>query len=1154
LDQLSTGIDKEQLLSEYKNLQKKCAELARDLNLPVEMQVDTFLRATAETLEKDQDSEQKIYSAEVSDGISQLIHSGFAKHRELFDSFPVGLAILSTLSSNLSISYCNDAYCQMMGYSREELIGQTCEKFFGDKSNRLIVEQLYIASKNREAFQGNIVFYRKDGSHFLNNMTIVPISIPGFDEPRLLTIQFDTKSMIAGNEFLLASPNYMDAVLRTTDKGIVILDGNGDLKFLNESCEKIFDTTFEALQKKSQGERFENVWDFDGNELGKEERPFEVMKKEGRNVRTFRLKIKTPKENIKFIQSTGYPILNSENKFDGVVYCVEDVSIESKKDAQLIQANHVLEKVSTVLSDYISEGDPFEKISEIINSIVTESDSDFACLAKVSRGEKSQLTKPEFFDGNGVITDKRYEFEEIIELFNETSQADKLAHSKRHINCDTIQSKNETSKYCILSYPLIYNQVVDSVVLFIKTDCCHNQKLPQILDPLLNALGSLFSSYQTSLEKDQFRSLAEESEHRFRTLFYNSIDPMIVMSIDQESLGKIIEVNDAFAKMHGYTLEELKTKTIGEIDTPEHAEKVPERIIHLIENGNLRFEVDHHDKQGNVLTFDVTATSITLHGKAYGLSVMRDITERRRNQREREILTTRLVTATSAAGLGVWEFNFVTGEISRDEKTYELWGLGKVEEDPSFDSVYEIIHPDDRDGEKERFQKALTSDIVTYQSEFRIVRPDNGEIRYLHSFAKFVRDENGKALNLTGINYDTTDARIAEKKRLELEKQMLQTQKLESLGVMAGGIAHDFNNLLVAILGNVQIAKMDLVDNEELVSLLDEVELQAHRASELCQQMLAYSGVGKFQSVSFNLDDLIIEMKKLIGVSISKRVTVQYDLSGEVLFAKGDPTQIRQILLNLLMNASDAIGDRNGEILVTSGKCELHESMLQNSKINFAHDLKTGDYVYFRVKDSGHGMNEKTLSKIFDPFFSTKFTGRGLGLAAALGILKAHEGAVTVDSIPEKGTTFTVYLPEDIQGRLESDSKVANLKFESGNKYKLLIIDDEKPVLNVCQKILKKRGHEVVQATTGSQGIELFAENHQSIDCVLLDMTMPQMSGEEVLEELLKIDPDLRVIVMSGYHKKTISERFTLDKIKGFLHKPFNMEELLELVQEVLGQ
>ena len=404
---------------------------------------------------------------------------------------------------------------------------------------------------------------------------------------------------------------------------------------------------------------------------------------------------------------------------------------------------------------------------------------------------------------------------------------------------------------------------------------------------------------------------------------------------------------------------------------------------------------------------------------------------------------------------------------------------------------------------------------------------------------------------------------IAERKRIEdetlsLERHVQQAQKLESLGVLAGGIAHDFNNILTAILGNAELALAGLPPYATACGNIREIQKASQRAAELSKQMLAYSGKGRFVVEPIDLGKFVGEMTHLLDASISKKAVLKYDFIDNLPTIKGDATQIRQVVMNLISNASEAIGDKDGVIAVSTGVIDCDRAHLdsvdETLRVGLGKPLPEGAYVYLEVADDGCGMDAETTKKIFDPFFTTKFTGRGLGMAAVLGIVRGHDGAIKIHSEPGKGSTFRVLFPAS-EPADSSDPILARDAVQSQawrSEGTVLIVDDEQSVCDVGEQMLSMMGFGVLTAADGCEAVEIFRDRADEIDCVLLDLTMPHMGGEEALGELRRIREDVTVILCSGYSEQDVSERFTGKGLAGFIQKPYNMAALREKLMTVL--
>lgn len=395
---------------------------------------------------------------------------------------------------------------------------------------------------------------------------------------------------------------------------------------------------------------------------------------------------------------------------------------------------------------------------------------------------------------------------------------------------------------------------------------------------------------------------------------------------------------------------------------------------------------------------------------------------------------------------------------------------------------------------------------------------------------------------------------ITRRKQSTLAQQKLQTQvqhsqKLESLGVLAGGIAHDFNNLLLGIMGNADMAMLDVPEDSPAIELLEEVISTTRRAADLCNQLLAYSGKGKFVEKAVDLSALARETVDILEVSVAKNARLHYEYAPQQPTIMADPTQVRQVIMNLITNASDALGGKTGEICVSTGSRYCDEAFWADSYLN--DNLPPGQYAYCQVTDTGMGMDEETIAQVFDPFFSTKFTGRGLGLAAVLGIVRAHHGAVSVESQVGQGCTFSVFFP--ITKEVASTARPALEHKEKPKQSGLvMLVDDEAIILTLGKKILERGGYKVLLAKDGLEAVELFQDRHKEIVAVVLDLMMPRMSGEEALVEMRRIDPQVKVILTSGYSESETTAQFAGKGLAGFLHKPYRPANLLDKLKEVI--
>ena len=395
----------------------------------------------------------------------------------------------------------------------------------------------------------------------------------------------------------------------------------------------------------------------------------------------------------------------------------------------------------------------------------------------------------------------------------------------------------------------------------------------------------------------------------------------------------------------------------------------------------------------------------------------------------------------------------------------------------------------------------------------------------------------------------TAERDRAEQERRRLEAQIQQSQKLESLGVLAGGIAHEFNNLLTGILGHASLAREILPPGSPAQPLLLNAERAALRAADLTRQMLACSGKGHFIVESTDLNLVVEELSHSLARSSTTQFTWQCNCAAQLPAIEVDRDQLRQVIMSLLSNAAEAIGDRPGHIAISTG---LQECDPANVTQAWPHDPPpAGTYVYFEVTDTGCGMDQATLRRIFDPFFTTKFVGRGLGLAAVLGIVRGHRGVIQVHSTPGQGTTFRVLFPRSERVPAFQPAEPA-LQAATRPTGTVLIVDDEPEVLEAASLSLDRFGFKVLTARDGREAVELFRARRGEIDIVLLDLTMPHVSGAEVYRELRRTSADVRVILSSGYSEQEAFASIGGGRPVGFIQKPYRASALAQKLRDAL--
>lgn len=463
----------------------------------------------------------------------------------------------------------------------------------------------------------------------------------------------------------------------------------------------------------------------------------------------------------------------------------------------------------------------------------------------------------------------------------------------------------------------------------------------------------------------------------------------------------------------------------------------------------------------------------------------------------------------------------------------------------------DVVAPEYRETAAQMVRRKLAGEEPT-RYELEILAKDGQRIPLDVSTRLVYRE--GRPVAVQGIARDIRERRRAEEERARLEAQVRHSQKLESLGILAGGIAHDFNNLLAGILGNTGLALHKLPPESPFRTYLERIEAAAQRAAELTHQMLAYSGRGAFAVQRLDLAAVVRNMTNLLSASISKKAQLTFNFQPATAPVEADAAQIQQVIMNLITNASEALGDQAGTITLSIRTMDLDRAYFAKTYLD--DDLPPGPYVCLEVSDTGCGMDKATQARIFDPFFSTKFAGRGLGLSTVLGIVRGHRGAINIYSEPGHGTTFRVLLPAagELQRALpreDTGQQMRDVRTWRGSGV-VLVADDEESVIQATREILEHWGFTVMIARDGRAAVQLFRDHAPQIRAVLLDLTMPVMNGREALQFIRETRPNVPVVLSSGYTEQDVTARFGAQAPTAFLQKPYLPSQLLEKLRELL--
>ena len=506
----------------------------------------------------------------------------------------------------------------------------------------------------------------------------------------------------------------------------------------------------------------------------------------------------------------------------------------------------------------------------------------------------------------------------------------------------------------------------------------------------------------------------------------------------------------------------------------------------------------------------------------------------------------RLALALDSSGMGLWDWDVRSGSLYFSDGFATAFGYNAATVAHSFAAWRDRVHPDDLPALAEIMSHHLNGKAEIFRAEHRIQRAD-GTWGWVDARGRVVeRGPAGQPVRMVGTMFDVTSRRAAEEEQRALQAQMLRAQKLESLGVLAGGIAHDFNNLLTTILGNANLARTLVGDDTEISDLLLDVEAGAVRAAELTRQLLAYAGKGRFVLQPLDLSSLVREMTALLHTAVSKRARLDLQLAQNLYSISGDPSQMRQVVMNLVTNASDALGDEDGVITIRTGIVRHYASGRGESTSLPDH------FVYLDVDDTGCGMDERTQARMFEPFFTTKIAGRGLGLPATRGIVQGHQGKIRVTSAPGGGTSVRLLFPASATLPTEPPPRERRTESWRGAGT-VLIVDDEEGVRNVAQRLVTSIGFDARIAVDGVDALQVYEAHRDAIVVVLLDLTMPRMGGAETLAELRRRNATLPIVVTSGYSESELGVPFSDSAAVGFVQKPFARTVLVRALREAIG-
>jgi PAS domain S-box-containing protein len=648
------------------------------------------------------------------------------------------------------------------------------------------------------------------------------------------------------------------------------------------------------------------------------------------------------------------------------------------------------------------------------------------------------------------------------------------------------------------------------------------------------APNTMVALFEDITARKQFESALKENEEKYRRLYNET--PVLLHSIDRN--GILVDVNDYWLKTMGYKRNEVIGRKTADFFTDASRKYDDEVVLPAFFRDGIVRDIPYQfvKKNGEVLDMLLSATAErdTAGNVVRSLAVIEDITERKRAEEALRENQARLDLALQSAHMGVWRWEIKENKRYFDDLTCQVLGIEAAKFAGTAEEFYTAVHSEDREKLKAALARTLEHD-VPYEPSYRVVWLD-GSVHYITSRGRLVRDDKGQPARIYGILWDITDQR-------RVEQELVETEKLESIGTLAGGIAHDFNNLLQGVFGFISMAKLTFDQKEKSFAMLAQAEKALHQSVNLTSQLLTFSKGGKPVKKVLSLLPLIENSVKF--ALSGSRVTYEMVIDKNLRAVEADEGQIGQVIQNIVLNADQA--------MPLGGVIRVSIRNIPAAAVVPPTDLQ-GDLVEISIRDQGIGIPAEHMTRVFDPYFTTKEKGSGLGLATSYSIVKNHGGLVRVQSEVGKGTTFFIYLPaSDAKGEETDRPAIA----ATTRKGRILVMDDEEMIRTVTGELLTTVGHEVAFAEKGETALEIYRAARDAghpFDVVILDLTIRGgMGGLETLQKLTDIDPDVKAVVSSGYSDDAALSNYCEQGFKAFLKKPYDIEELQNTLNPLLA-
>ena len=1061
--------------------------------------------------------------------------------RGLFESSPEAIAIVDNEDRVLEI---NHSFGTLFEYSHFETKGRYI--------NELLAPEPYLedAQAVSEAVIGSGCIVEKEAIRCTKNKRPVPVSIIGspivVDDRQIgaFAIYRDITERKQAEDALSVSLTKYHVLFDSFPLGITITDKEGNILEVNRKAEELLGISADEHLKRTIDGKEWHIIKADGIPMSVDEYASSIALRENRLVDNVEMGIVKPDGETTWINVTAAPIPLEEF---GVAITYGDIS-QRKKAEKKIEASE--ERYRTIF-----ENTATANIIVAEDTTIVLANSNFEAMTGYSRQEvEGKMSWTQFIVDEDL---KRMEHYHYMRRINPDSIPN--SYEYRSIN------RNGEVRDFFMNVAVIPDTRESIASIIDITDRKKTEKELRMNAERIQALLKINQMTEAPLQEITEFALEEavrltestvgylaflDKEETILTMYSWSKTAMEGCSIGDKPIEYIVEDTGLW----GEAVRQRRPVITNDYDAPNPLKRgYPAGHVTIKRHMNIPvFDGSHivlvagvgnkHDEYNDT---DVNQLTLLMEGMWRLIDYKRAEEELRKSESNYRLLAENVRDV-------IWIFDMNLGYTYVTPSVMRLRGY--TVEEALKQTLDQILTPASFKNAREILDRELKAEFSgqhhgpewSMTSELEMVCKDGSTI-WTEATMNFMYNENGEPVGIMGVSRDITERKRAEEEKARLEAQLVQAQKMESIGTLAGGIAHDFNNMLAAIIGYSELALDDLSDPEKASAEINEVIKAGGRAKNLVSQILTFSRKTEIKYSPLELSALIKESLKMLRSVIPTTIDIRSDIikSGLVM---SDPTQINQLIMNLCTNATHAMDETGGVLYVSLNRFNIEEMSARNL------DVSPGPYMKLSISDTGHGMTPDLMERIFEPYFTTKELGRGtgLGLSVVHGIVKSHGGAITCKSAPGKGTTFDIYLPERI---VKSEAPILSKKeYLPRGTERILYIDDEPTLTNIAEKMLGRLGYDVTTMTSSLKALELFQANPDRFDLVITDMTMPNMTGDKLAQKIMEIRPDIPVILCTGYSEHISAEKAASKGIREYVMKPLQQKLLAETVRKVLDE